>query len=195
MSREWAARTSPGSSPSSSAAGEKRLRRPGPHEHPRGDLPRGGRRGVELKRRRDHRRLCAAGEPAAQGAADRPHPDGGVPRALRLRHLQGVRDDRPQLRRRAIGPSSVLHRRAESSSARRSSASRCSASLFLATVLAIFFTHAVVRGDAERGLLQPLVVRPVGSTSRSRRAFPRRRVRVLAYVAVVYTACFSSRTA
>ena len=35
-------------------------------------------------------------------------------------------------------------------------------SLFLATVLAIFLTHAVVRGDAERGLLQPLVVRPVG---------------------------------
>jgi Cu-processing system permease protein len=34
--------------------------------------------------------------------------------------------------------------------------------LFLATVLAIFLTHAVVRGDAERGLLQPLVVRPVG---------------------------------
>ena len=28
--------------------------------------------------------------------------------------------------------------------------------LFLGTVLAIFLTHAVVRGDAERGLLQPL---------------------------------------
>jgi ABC-2 type transport system permease protein len=34
--------------------------------------------------------------------------------------------------------------------------------LFLGTVLAVFLTHAVVRGDAERGLLQPLVVRPVG---------------------------------
>jgi ABC-type transport system involved in multi-copper enzyme maturation permease subunit len=34
--------------------------------------------------------------------------------------------------------------------------------LFLATVLAIFLTLGVVRGDAERGLLQPLVVRPVG---------------------------------
>jgi Cu-processing system permease protein len=33
---------------------------------------------------------------------------------------------------------------------------------FLATVLAIFLTLGVVRGDAERGLLQPLVVRPVG---------------------------------
>ena len=40
-------------------------------------------------------------------------------------------------------------------------------SLFLATVLAIFFTHAVVRGDAERGLLQPLVVRPVGRPARA----------------------------
>ena len=39
------------------------------------------------------------------------------------------------------------------------------ATLFLATVLAIFFTHAAVRGDAERGLLQPLVVRPVGRTA------------------------------
>ena len=34
--------------------------------------------------------------------------------------------------------------------------------LFLGTVLAIFLTHAVVGGDAERGLLQPLVVRPLG---------------------------------
>jgi Cu-processing system permease protein len=33
---------------------------------------------------------------------------------------------------------------------------------FLATVLAISLTLGVVRGDAERGLLQPLVVRPVG---------------------------------
>ena len=36
------------------------------------------------------------------------------------------------------------------------------ASLFLATVLAIFLTLGAVRGDAERGLLQPLVVRPLG---------------------------------
>jgi Cu-processing system permease protein len=34
--------------------------------------------------------------------------------------------------------------------------------LFLGAVLAVFLTHAVVRGDAERGILQPLVVRPVG---------------------------------
>jgi Cu-processing system permease protein len=36
------------------------------------------------------------------------------------------------------------------------------ASLFLTTVLAVFLTLGAVRGDAERGLLQPLVVRPVG---------------------------------
>lgn len=33
---------------------------------------------------------------------------------------------------------------------------------FLGTVLAVFLTFASVRGDSETGLLQPLVVRPVG---------------------------------
>lgn len=37
--------------------------------------------------------------------------------------------------------------------------------LFLGVVLAIFLTLGVVRGDAERSLLQPLVVRPVGRTT------------------------------
>jgi ABC-type transport system involved in multi-copper enzyme maturation permease subunit len=37
--------------------------------------------------------------------------------------------------------------------------------LFLATVLAVFLTLGAVRGDAERGLLQPLVVRPLGRPS------------------------------
>jgi ABC-type transport system involved in multi-copper enzyme maturation permease subunit len=36
------------------------------------------------------------------------------------------------------------------------------ATLFLASVLAVFLTFASVRGDAEIGLLQPLAVRPVG---------------------------------
>ena len=36
------------------------------------------------------------------------------------------------------------------------------ATMFLGAVLAVFLTLGVVRGDAERGLLQPLVVRPVG---------------------------------
>jgi ABC-type transport system involved in multi-copper enzyme maturation permease subunit len=37
--------------------------------------------------------------------------------------------------------------------------------LFLGTVLAVFVTLNAVRGDAERGLLQPLVVRPVGRST------------------------------
>jgi Cu-processing system permease protein len=37
--------------------------------------------------------------------------------------------------------------------------------LFLGVVLAVFLTLGAVRGDSERGLLQPLVVRPVGRTT------------------------------
>ena len=36
------------------------------------------------------------------------------------------------------------------------------ATMFLGAVLATFLTFTIVRGDAEQGLLQPLVVRPVG---------------------------------
>jgi ABC-2 type transport system permease protein len=39
------------------------------------------------------------------------------------------------------------------------------ATLFLGVVLAVFLSLGVVSGDAERGLLQPLVVRPVGRTT------------------------------
>ena len=39
------------------------------------------------------------------------------------------------------------------------------ATLFLGDVLAVFLTLGVVRGDAERGLLQPLIVRPVGRST------------------------------
>ena len=39
------------------------------------------------------------------------------------------------------------------------------ATLFLGCVLAVFLTLGAVRGDAERGLLQPLVVRPLGRTA------------------------------
>jgi Cu-processing system permease protein len=58
--------------------------------------------------------------------------------------------------------------------------------LFLATVLAIFFTHAVVRGDAERGLLQPLVVRPLGRGSVLAGRFAAGAVACSLYVALVY---------
>jgi ABC-type transport system involved in multi-copper enzyme maturation permease subunit len=37
--------------------------------------------------------------------------------------------------------------------------------LFLGVVLAVFLTLGVVRGDAERALLQPLVVRPIGRST------------------------------
>lgn len=37
--------------------------------------------------------------------------------------------------------------------------------LFLGAVLAVFLTLSAVRGDAESGLLQPLVVRPVGRST------------------------------
>jgi Cu-processing system permease protein len=62
------------------------------------------------------------------------------------------------------------------------------ATLFLATVLAIFFTHAAVRGDAERGLLQPLVVRPVGRTAVLGGRFAAAALSCALYVGVVYTA-------
>jgi ABC-type transport system involved in multi-copper enzyme maturation permease subunit len=39
------------------------------------------------------------------------------------------------------------------------------ATMFLGVVLTIFLTLGAVRGDAERGLLQPLVVRPVGRST------------------------------
>jgi Cu-processing system permease protein len=39
------------------------------------------------------------------------------------------------------------------------------ATLFLGCVLAVFLTLGAVRGDAERGLLQPLVVRPIGRST------------------------------
>ena len=39
------------------------------------------------------------------------------------------------------------------------------ATLFLGAVLAVFLTFSVIRGDAEQGLLQPVVVRPLGRTA------------------------------
>ena len=49
------------------------------------------------------------------------------------------------------------------------------ATLFLGAVLAVFLTLGVVRGDAESGLLQPLVVRPIGRTTMLLGALRRRR--------------------
>ena len=60
--------------------------------------------------------------------------------------------------------------------------------LFLATVLAVFLTLGAVRGDAERGLLQPLVVRPLGRTSLLLGRFAAAASVCAAYVALVYGA-------
>jgi Cu-processing system permease protein len=59
--------------------------------------------------------------------------------------------------------------------------------LFLGVVLASFLTLGVIRGDAERGLLQPLVVRPVGRASVLVARFGAAAVVSSAYVVVIYT--------
>jgi Cu-processing system permease protein len=53
--------------------------------------------------------------------------------------------------------------------------------LFLGVVLAVFMTMSTARGDAERGVLQPLVVRPVG-----RRAVLLGRLGAASAVAAIY---------
>jgi ABC-type transport system involved in multi-copper enzyme maturation permease subunit len=60
--------------------------------------------------------------------------------------------------------------------------------LFLGAVLAVFLTLGAVRGDAERGLLQPLVVRPVGRTSLLAGRFAGAAAVCALYVAFVYAA-------
>jgi Cu-processing system permease protein len=60
--------------------------------------------------------------------------------------------------------------------------------LFLGCVLAVFVTLGAVRGDAERGLLQPLVVRPVGRTDLLAGRFAAAAGVCAGYVAAVYTA-------
>jgi ABC-type transport system involved in multi-copper enzyme maturation permease subunit len=62
------------------------------------------------------------------------------------------------------------------------------ATLFLGIVLAVFLTLGVVTGDAERGLLQPLVVRPVGRTTLLLSRFLGAACVCVAYVLAVYFA-------
>jgi ABC-2 type transport system permease protein len=59
--------------------------------------------------------------------------------------------------------------------------------LFLGAVLAAFLTLGVIRGDAERGLLQPLVVRPVGRATVLVARFGAAAIVSAGYVVVVYT--------
>lgn len=58
--------------------------------------------------------------------------------------------------------------------------------LFLGAVLAAFLTLSTVRGDAERGLLQPLVVRPIGRSTLLAGRFAAAAVVCGAYVVLVY---------
>jgi ABC-type transport system involved in multi-copper enzyme maturation permease subunit len=62
------------------------------------------------------------------------------------------------------------------------------ATLFLGTVLAVFLTLGVVRGDAERGLLQPLVVRPIGRSALLGARFAGAVAVCTVYVVAVYAA-------
>jgi len=62
------------------------------------------------------------------------------------------------------------------------------ATLFLGVVLAVFLTLGVVSGDAERGLLQPLVVRPVGRSTLLLSRFLGAAAVCTVYVLIVYFA-------
>lgn len=55
---------------------------------------------------------------------------------------------------------------------------------FLSVVLAVFMTMSTVRGDSEQGVLQPLVVRPLG-----RRSMLLGRLAAATFVAAGYAAC------
>ena len=60
------------------------------------------------------------------------------------------------------------------------------ATLFLGTVLAVFLTLGAVRGEAEAGLLQPLVVRPLGREKLLAARFVGAAAVCVAYVLAVY---------
>jgi ABC-type transport system involved in multi-copper enzyme maturation permease subunit len=60
------------------------------------------------------------------------------------------------------------------------------ATLFLGVVLAVFLTLGVVSGDAERGLLQPLVVRPIGRSTLLLARFLGAAAVCIVYVLAVY---------
>lgn len=58
--------------------------------------------------------------------------------------------------------------------------------LFLGAVLVVFLTNGVVRGDAESGLLQPLVVRPLGRGTMLIARYAGAAAAGMAYVLVVF---------
>ena len=62
------------------------------------------------------------------------------------------------------------------------------ATLFLGTILAVFLTLGAIRGDAERGLLQPVLVRPLHRRTVLAGRFVAAATVCAAYVIVVYFA-------
>ena len=62
------------------------------------------------------------------------------------------------------------------------------ATLFLGAILAVFLTLGAVRGDAERGLLQPLLVRPLSRATFLLGRFVAAASVCAAYVIVVFLA-------
>ena len=83
--------------------------------------------------------------------------DGGLPRPLLAREPLRLRRALERSRRRAD-----VHVDTRTFAGAFLLGLAMFATLFLGVVLAVFLTLGVVSGDAERGLLQPLVVRPVG---------------------------------
>jgi ABC-2 type transport system permease protein len=63
------------------------------------------------------------------------------------------------------------------------------ATLFLGAILAVFLTLGAVRGDAERGLLQPLLVRPLPRATFLLGRFVAAAAVCALYVVVVFLAC------
>src|SRR3954451_6993243 len=63
------------------------------------------------------------------------------------------------------------------------------ATLFLGAILAVFLTLGAVRGDAERGLLQPLLVRPLPRGTFLLGRFAAAAAVSAAYVILVFIAC------
>jgi ABC-type transport system involved in multi-copper enzyme maturation permease subunit len=63
------------------------------------------------------------------------------------------------------------------------------ATLFLGTILAVFLTLGAVRGDAERGLLQPLLVRPVTRRTLLLARYAGAAAVAAGYVVAVFLAC------
>lgn len=63
------------------------------------------------------------------------------------------------------------------------------ATMFLGSILATFLTFTVVRGDADQGVLQPLIVRPLGRSTFLIGRYVGAAVIAAVYVAVLFAAC------